>query len=170
MDFSHLFLEINKNFSTMSQRICSKGRSLGYNLSKATGHQVLFQKPIFRAYATTHTDDSLLHQKPIRHPTSIASSSTSFEDRLKAGPTFSDFVTGNSEVIETANDASASDAITRAGSRKTKKQHTRLPTWLKTPIPVGDNYKRIKNDLRGLNLHTGKINISACFECRSLCT
>lgn len=36
-----------------------------------------------------------------------------------------------------------------------KKQITRLPSWLKTPIP-GDNsnYKKIKKDLRGLNLHT----------------
>jgi lipoic acid synthetase len=32
---------------------------------------------------------------------------------------------------------------------------TRLPEWLKTPIPGGDNFKKIKNDLRGLNLHTG---------------
>ncbi|EDN03352.1 lipoic acid synthetase, mitochondrial precursor [Histoplasma mississippiense (nom. inval.)] len=35
-----------------------------------------------------------------------------------------------------------------------KKEITRLPPWLKTPIPDSSNYKRIKNDLRGLNLHT----------------
>lgn len=35
-----------------------------------------------------------------------------------------------------------------------KKQITRLPTWLKTPIPDNSNYKKIKKDLRGLNLHT----------------
>jgi lipoic acid synthetase len=35
-----------------------------------------------------------------------------------------------------------------------KKPMTRLPSWLKTPIPDGDNFKKIKNDLRGLNLHT----------------
>lgn len=35
-----------------------------------------------------------------------------------------------------------------------KKQITRLPTWLKTPIPDNLNYKKIKKDLRGLNLHT----------------
>jgi len=29
-----------------------------------------------------------------------------------------------------------------------------LPTWLKTPIPDNSNYKKIKKDLRGLNLHT----------------
>ena len=29
-----------------------------------------------------------------------------------------------------------------------------LPEWLKTKIPIGSNYTRIKQDLRGLNLHT----------------
>ena len=42
------------------------------------------------------------------------------------------------------------------GPKGKKKQITRLPEWLKTPIPVGENFKQIKNDLRGLNLHTGK--------------
>lgn len=32
--------------------------------------------------------------------------------------------------------------------------HVRLPEWLKTEIPVGEDYKRIKRDLRGLQLHT----------------
>lgn len=40
-----------------------------------------------------------------------------------------------------------------------KKQITRLPEWLKTPIPVSNNYKKIKNDLRGLGLHTGEPSI-----------
>jgi lipoic acid synthetase len=35
-----------------------------------------------------------------------------------------------------------------------KKTITRLPEWLKTPIPSNQNYKKIKKDLRGLNLHT----------------
>lgn len=41
------------------------------------------------------------------------------------------------------------------GPKGKQKQITRLPEWLKTPIPEGDNYKRLRNDLRGLNLHTG---------------
>ncbi|KAI8911780.1 hypothetical protein EDD86DRAFT_188906, partial [Gorgonomyces haynaldii] len=32
--------------------------------------------------------------------------------------------------------------------------HQKLPQWLKTEIPVGEEYKRIKNDLRGLKLNT----------------
>ncbi|KAJ6157664.1 mitochondrial Lipoyl synthase [Penicillium chermesinum] len=35
-----------------------------------------------------------------------------------------------------------------------KKEMTRLPSWLKTPIPDSKNYQRLKKDLRGLNLHT----------------
>merc|ERR1719262_1737520 len=40
------------------------------------------------------------------------------------------------------------------GPKGKKKQITRLPEWLKTPIPDNSNYKKIKKDLRGLNLHT----------------
>ncbi len=35
-----------------------------------------------------------------------------------------------------------------------QKEITRLPSWLQTPIPNNANYKSIKKDLRGLNLHT----------------
>ena len=40
------------------------------------------------------------------------------------------------------------------GPKGKQKQITRLPEWLKTPIPDTSSYKKIKNDLRGLNLHT----------------
>ena len=30
----------------------------------------------------------------------------------------------------------------------------RLPSWLKTSIPTGSSFSKIKKDLRGLNLHT----------------
>ena len=36
-----------------------------------------------------------------------------------------------------------------------KRTITRLPEWLKTPIPAGnENYKKIKADVKGLGLHT----------------
>ncbi|KAA6408341.1 MAG: mitochondrial Lipoyl synthase [Lasallia pustulata] len=35
-----------------------------------------------------------------------------------------------------------------------QKAITRLPPWLQTPIPNNANYKKIRSDLRGLNLHT----------------
>ena len=40
------------------------------------------------------------------------------------------------------------------GPKGKQKQITRLPDWLKTPIPDSSSYKQIKKDLRGLNLHT----------------
>jgi hypothetical protein len=48
-----------------------------------------------------------------------------------------------------------------------KKEITRLPEWLKTPMPAGENYKRIKADLRGLNLNTGKLDCFASLSCFS---
>ncbi|KAI0018120.1 lipoic acid synthetase [Xylariomycetidae sp. FL0641] len=41
------------------------------------------------------------------------------------------------------------------GPASNRRTITRLPEWLKTTIPAGnDNFKQIKKDLRGLNLHT----------------
>ncbi|KAK9464467.1 hypothetical protein V1512DRAFT_268289, partial [Lipomyces arxii] len=61
---------------------------------------------------------------------------TEFADVLNSGPSFSDFLrAGQSASVE-------------------KKEVVRLPGWLKTDIPTGTNYTKIKEDLRGLNLHT----------------
>ena len=54
---------------------------------------------------------------------------------------------------------SATDAYelktVEVGPASNRRTITRLPPWLKTPIPAGnDNYKQIKKDLRGLGLHT----------------
>lgn len=76
---------------------------------------------------------------------------TTFADKLNAGPSFTDFVSGNGPLPP-------SEAYTLktalVGPRGKKKEITRLPLWLKTPIPDGPSYKKIKADLRGLNLHT----------------
>lgn len=37
---------------------------------------------------------------------------------------------------------------------KGEKGRLRLPPWLKTQIPVGKNFSKLKEDLRGLNLAT----------------
>lgn len=76
---------------------------------------------------------------------------TTFQDKLNAGPSFGDFVNPNAPL-------SPSEAYeirtAEVGPEGRKKTITRLPSWLKTPIPNNQNYKKIKNDLRGLNLHT----------------
>ncbi|KAI7852056.1 hypothetical protein BDC45DRAFT_466430 [Circinella umbellata] len=38
--------------------------------------------------------------------------------------------------------------------KTTKLKQPRLPDWLKTDIPAGQNFSKIKKDLRGLKLHT----------------
>lgn len=37
---------------------------------------------------------------------------------------------------------------------KGENERLRLPPWLKTKIPTGENFDRIKSQLRKLNLHT----------------
>ncbi|PSK34857.1 Lipoyl synthase, mitochondrial [Elsinoe australis] len=77
---------------------------------------------------------------------------TSFSDRLNTGPSFNDFVSTDEPPL------SAAEALelrtVEVGPPGRKRTHTRLPSWLKTPIPSNDNFKKIKSDLRGLNLHT----------------
>lgn len=78
--------------------------------------------------------------------------STSFSDKLNTGPAFGDFV-GEPEPPLPASEAFELKTA-MVGPAGKKKPYTRLPEWLKTPVPIGDNFKKIKNDLRGLNLHT----------------
>jgi lipoyl synthase len=68
---------------------------------------------------------------------------TTFSDKLNAGPSFSEFVSGEYEL-----------RVALVGPKGKQKEITRLPEWLKTPIPSNENYKKIKQDLRGLGLHT----------------
>ncbi|KAL8925838.1 MAG: hypothetical protein Q9172_002042 [Xanthocarpia lactea] len=116
-----------------------------------------FAQPIFsRSFAT---------EAPEPNP-SIRRRPTTFRDRLNAGPSFSEFVSSPpsaefSTPVATndlpLNDPPTSEEPLRTalvGPANRKRQITRLPTWLQTPIPTSPNYKRIKSDLRGLNLHT----------------
>lgn len=79
--------------------------------------------------------------------------STHFSDRLNTGPDFGNFVGGAPEPPLAASEALELKTA-MVGPAGKKKPYTRLPEWLKTPVPVGENFKKIKNDLRGLNLHT----------------
>ncbi len=103
---------------------------------------------------------------------------TSFTDKVNAGPSFADFLAPlpsplpvgyahDGHAVEDGGGArrGAEEEATESvvglrtalvGPPGKKKEITRLPEWLKTPMPAGENYKRIKADLRGLNLHTGK--------------
>ncbi|CAG8673449.1 5740_t:CDS:2, partial [Ambispora leptoticha] len=76
-----------------------------------------------------------------------------FTEKLANGPSLSDFILASDSQEVLSVEEPLEQTITTKNTRE-KKPHQRLPEWLKTKVPAGANYKRIKNDLRGLNLHT----------------
>ncbi|CAD6502094.1 BgTH12-02335 [Blumeria graminis f. sp. triticale] len=77
---------------------------------------------------------------------------TYFKDSLNSVPSFSEFMGVDNKSLEPTDVFKLRTAF--VGPPGKQRQITRLPEWLKTPIPNNSNYKKIKNDLRGLNLHT----------------
>jgi lipoic acid synthetase len=97
-----------------------------------------------RAYAST--SDAPL-PKTRRAP-------TTFSDRLNTGPSFGDFVSSRNEEPLSLSEALEIKNV-QVGPEGRKRTVTRLPSWLKTKtIPDSSGYKKIKQDLRGLGLHT----------------
>lgn len=127
-----------------SLRPASRRLLLSVTEARRPVHPSCLQK---RTLATTISD-----APPPNATKSRARPASTFSDRLNAGPNFGDFVSVKESAL------SPEDALelktVMVGPAGKKKPHTRLPEWLKTPIPVNENYKKIKNDLRGLNLHT----------------
>ncbi|CAL1696125.1 unnamed protein product [Somion occarium] len=67
-----------------------------------------------------------------------SSSKSNFSQTLAAGPSLDDFISGN-----------AQDRVVLGNTSQ-----PRLPSHLKTSIPTGKSFSKIKKDLRGLGLHT----------------
>lgn len=70
-----------------------------------------------------------------------------FTDSLNKGPSFDDFVSGrlaNQEPIQILDPVAASQPT----------ELVKLPRWLKTQIPKGSNFHKLKTDVKGLKLHT----------------
>ncbi|KAJ3212548.1 hypothetical protein HDU82_000487 [Entophlyctis luteolus] len=67
--------------------------------------------------------------------TSTVSTKKIFSDQLKSGPSFQDFITND-------------------GALPPRQERQRLPEWLKTEIPAGGSFAKLKKDLRGLKLNT----------------
>ncbi|KAK7081815.1 hypothetical protein SK128_017790, partial [Halocaridina rubra] len=79
-------------------------------------------------------------------------SSSTLQDKKKKiaeGPSLGDFISG-----EVTKDTSWSDYQGKLKREAGDRQRLRLPPWLKREIPMGKNFSKIKEDLRGLNLHT----------------
>ncbi|KAK3693635.1 lipoic acid synthetase mitochondrial precursor, partial [Podospora appendiculata] len=126
-----------------------------------------------RAYATIPSSSDPVTSQPSSQsqsqspsPSPSQPSSTTATTTAKPRPTyFKDAsVAPFSNFLPTASAAaplSPSEAYTlrtaEVGPAGRKRTITRLPEWLKTPIPsagANPNYAKIKADLRGLNLHT----------------
>ena len=100
----------------------------------------LLPSPLARTYATTSDPPP---SSPPSQP--LTSRRKTFSNRLNAGPSFTSFVSPSD--APPAISPSAAPPPPTPGS-------ARLPSWLKTPIPTNDSFKRLRADLRGLNLHT----------------
>lgn len=113
---------------------------------------VLPSKFVVRAsYSSSRAFATAIHGSSATEP-SPKHQATSFKDKLNTGPSFADFVSGKEEPLTPEDAMELRTAM--VGPAGKQKQITRLPEWLKTPIPDNENYKKIKKDLRGLNLHT----------------
>lgn len=82
----------------------------------------------------------------------VAKSSPSRADRKKEllnddGPDLQDFISGELSEKNKWEEY-------KGNLRRQKGERLRLPPWLKTEIPIGKNFNRLKNTLRDLNLHT----------------
>uniref|UniRef100_A0A8C3U4A7 Lipoyl synthase, mitochondrial n=1 Tax=Catharus ustulatus TaxID=91951 RepID=A0A8C3U4A7_CATUS len=66
---------------------------------------------------------------------------------LQNGPDLQDFVSGDLSDKSTW-------AEYKGNLKREKGERLHLPPWLKTKIPMGKNYNKLKNTLRSLNLHT----------------
>ncbi|KAK8151783.1 lipoic acid synthetase [Phyllosticta citrichinensis] len=126
-----------------------RSRCLGLRASALSSRGAPAQWRLARGLATAVTEP------PAASSTPAAKASrprTTFHDKLNTGPSFSDFVSAKEAPMTTDEMLELRTAL--VGPEGKKKKITRLPSWLKTPIPSSDSFKRIKNDLRGLNLHT----------------
>jgi len=70
---------------------------------------------------------------------SLATQTSTFKQKLEAGPGLDDFVRAGPDV----------ETVILGNSSQ-----PRLPSFLKTKIPTGASFTKIKEDLRGLKLHT----------------
>lgn len=123
--------------------------------------RTLAQSSVFssRTYATIPPSPS----DPAAQPTSASSEATTTTGPAKSPrPTYFKNTTlaPFSDFLPTSASAASEAYVPRTatvGPEGRKRTITRLPDWLKTPIPsagANPNYAKIKADLRGLGLHT----------------
>jgi hypothetical protein len=78
---------------------------------------------------------------------------TSLRSQLSSGPSFADFLGGTPGTApEDAPDESDLTPIAPPG--RPARTHVPLPPWIRSTIPTGYNYHRIRKNLRDLKLAT----------------
>ncbi|XP_058240922.1 lipoyl synthase, mitochondrial isoform X1 [Hemibagrus wyckioides] len=91
------------------------------------------------------------HQVCVSRMSNAASTSHTLQDKKKAikedGLKLQDFISGD------LSEKSKWEEY-RGNLKRQKGERLRLPPWLKTEIPIGKNFNRLKNTLRDLKLHT----------------
>ncbi|KAK6829460.1 hypothetical protein PG990_012296 [Apiospora arundinis] len=103
-----------------------------------------------RTYATVPTDSAV---SPNTSSPSPARRPTYFKDKTVAS--LDEFIAGDAASEPLAPAEAYTLRTAEVGPASNRRTITRLPEWLKTPIPAGNkNFKKIKSDLRGLGLHT----------------
>ncbi|KAK0716914.1 lipoic acid synthetase mitochondrial precursor [Lasiosphaeria miniovina] len=111
--------------------------------------------PIHAAAPTSQPSQPALSTKTTTTPQPSKPRPTYFRDAAVAP--FSDFLPSSSPAAPLAPSDAYTLRTAEVGPAGRKRTITRLPEWLKTPIPsagTNPNYAKIKADLRGLNLHT----------------
>ncbi|CDR88912.1 related to LIP5-lipoic acid synthase [Sporisorium scitamineum] len=111
--------------------------SSAFSSSSANGASV-------RTYATDASDSKPTSTGSDKKPSARMAA---FREKLAADLSIDDFAAGDVDSILTSSPPSG-----RIQMGRTKE--ARLPSHLKTKIPTGANYTRIKSDLRGLGLST----------------
>ncbi|KAG5654788.1 hypothetical protein H0H81_003796 [Sphagnurus paluster] len=81
---------------------------------------------------------AITHSRCLATASGPSVSKSSFRESLASGPSFDDFVSGTEH-----------ERVVLGNTRG-----PRLPSYLKTSIPSGASFNKIKKDLRGLNLNT----------------
>lgn len=78
------------------------------------------------------------------------------KERMDKVPSLDEFIKSGPETEEEklARIEWEEEQSVRRNALKKRQNHVRLPDWLKTSIPVGKNFSKIKQDLRGLGLST----------------
>lgn len=136
--------QLSSIFIHFFEEIVGIGRmSNTWGISRCLNHTRLRYHPPSSSVSLPPRSFATLHDPP---PPPKPRSPTKFTNKLNSGPSFSEFVSPPPQPLE--------PATALVGPPGRQKTVTRLPSWLKTPIPSNTNYQTLKSDLRGLNLHT----------------